>query len=116
MRSNNSPEVTSRASDDVSISPSTSVSEALAWMEGMGQRATVVMDGGRPVGVITATALHGGADGTMSTAAEVQDVMDFEVVHVDPSFDVEDTLRTYRDAAWHSVKRRRPFAKQAASC
>jgi hypothetical protein len=73
------------------------------------------MDGNRPVGVITAITLRGGGH-AIPTAARVQDVMEFEVVHVDPSFDVEDTLRTYRDAAWHSVKRRRPFAKHAASC
>lgn len=117
MRSNNSAEVTTCAIDDVtaSISPSTSVSEARAWMEKSGQRATVVMDGDRPVGVITAIALRGRGHRAMSTDAAVQDVMDCEVVHVDPSFDVEDTLRTYRDAAWHSVLRRRPFAQQAAS-
>ena len=117
MNSKNSPECTSAATDDAasSISPSTSVSDALARMERMRQRATVVMDGDRPVGVITAIALRGRGH-TIPTAAEVQEVMDLEVVHVDPSFDVEETLRTYRDAAWNSVKRRRPFAKQPASC
>ena len=84
-------------------------------MEGSGQRATVVMDGDRPVGVITTTALRGRGH-TISTDAEVQDVMDFEVVRVNPSLDVEDTLRTYRDAAWHSVRRRRPFAQHTPSC
>lgn len=92
---------------------STGVSEALAWMERSGEVASVVMDGGRPVGVITARALrsydiHGGAppDGG------VEQVMDFEVVRVDPSCDVADTLRLYRDAAWLSVRRRHPVARQ----
>jgi CBS domain-containing protein len=115
MPSNDTPDVTRLTGDDMSISPSTSVREALSAMERSGLRTMVVVDGGRPVGVITATALHGSADRTMSIDAEVQDVMDFEVVHVDPSFDVEDTLRTFRDAAWHSVRRRRPFAERADS-
>jgi predicted transcriptional regulator len=112
MHSTNRQELTNRTIDDPtsSISPSTSASEALAWMEGMRQRATVVMDGDRPVGVITAAGLRGRGQ-TILADAEVQDVMDFEVVHVNPSFDVEDTMRTYRDAAWHSVRRRRPFSQ-----
>jgi hypothetical protein len=65
--------------------------------------------------LITAIALRGRRH-AIPTAAQVQDVMDFEVVHVDPSFDVEDTLRTYRDAAWDSVRRRRPFADRTVSC
>src|SRR6185503_14633893 len=106
MTSNKSPESASGVDDAAaSISPSTSVSDALARMERMGQRATVVMDGNRPVGVITAIALRGRGH-AIHTDAQVQDLMDYEVVHVDPSFDVEDTLRRYRDAAWNSVRRR----------
>ena len=115
MKSNNAPEAMSQPMDHMTsaIAPSSSAREALAWMQRTGQRAAVVMDGDRPVGVITTTALRGPGTET-SPRAEVRDVMDFDVVHVPPSFDLEDTLRAFRDAAWHSVRRRRPFAEKAA--
>ena len=113
MQSDNSAELTS---GDIKmagspISPSTPVREALAWMQRSGQQAIVVMDGARPVGVITDRALRG----RDLPDAAVQDVMDLEVVRVDPSLDVEDTLRAFREAAWHSVRRRHPVAPRAGS-
>ena len=47
--------------------------------------------------MITAIALRGRGH-PIPIAAEVRDVMDFELVHVDPSFDVEDALRRFRRA------------------
>jgi CBS domain-containing protein len=135
MRSKDAADVTSGGTEEVAppISRWTTVRDASAWMQKTGQRAVVVMDGDRPVGVITEKALR--AAGRRSAAASddalaaverrerpdlrlpetVQDVMDFEVVRVDPSFGVEDTLRAYRDAAWKSVRRRHPFADHTSS-
>jgi hypothetical protein len=41
--------------------------------------------------------------------------MDYEAVHVAPRTGVEDTMRAFRTAAWHSLDRRRPFAASKRS-
>jgi predicted transcriptional regulator len=98
------------------ITPWTTVSDALTLMLNRGQTASVVMDGERPVGVITVKALQEQTmRGTMELDAPVERAMDLEVVRVDHSSDLEDTLRIFRDAAWYSVRRRRPLANQQRS-
>jgi hypothetical protein len=68
-----------------------------------GAYAAVVFDGGRPIGVVTAHGL-----GTVSLSVELRDVMEYELVRVDPYADGPETLREYEHAAWSSISRRRP--------
>ena len=42
--------------------------------------------------------------------ARLGDVMDYEVVEIDPGVGMAETTHAYRDASWISLKRRRPYA------
>lgn len=81
------------------------VSEARDALVAAGEAIALVTDRGDDVGVVTAAELAGHE--SRSTTV-IGDVMGCEVVRIDPSTDVRWTLRTYREAAWSSVIRRRP--------
>lgn len=86
------------------------VGDARSALAALGQDAAVVMDGSRPVGVITAKALRGFPGHVPHTGALLGDVMDFEAVEVDPGAEVLETMKRYTDASWESLRRRRPCA------
>jgi predicted transcriptional regulator len=85
---------------------SMSVREARRAVSEAGLMAAIVIDNGRPIGIVTADAL---GDGELGPDATVDEVMDYEAVHVNPRGSVEETMRAFRTAAWHSLWRRRPF-------
>lgn len=70
--------------------------------------AAVVYRDGRPAGVVTVDDLAGHGGRVPLPDALVGDVMSLECVRVSPGAGVDDTLRTYREAAWLSLRRRRP--------
>jgi CBS domain-containing protein len=103
-------------SSNKSFAVSTLASEALISMREAGQEAAIVMERGLPVGIVTLASL-GDYLATDQCEATVSDAMDYEAVHVKPRTGVEETMRAFRTAAWHSLDRRHPFAsaKRAGS-
>jgi hypothetical protein len=96
------------------LDASTSVADArLAFVDYRGSIA-VVVEHGRPIGLVTAAALRGDVRHVVPAGATVGDVMDFEVVHIDPVADAHDTLAAYSNAAWASLRRRRPLHVETA--
>lgn len=88
---------------------STPAQDALVSMRDAGQQAAIVVERGHPVGIVTVDAL-GDYLATERPEATVSDAMDYVAVHVEPRMGVEDTMRAFRVAAWHSLDRRHPFA------
>ena len=84
---------------------SMSLSEARAAVVSAGEAIALVTNQGVDVGIVTAEDLV--TDGS-TWAAVVGDVMDREIVCIDPHTDLRRTLRTYREAAWTSAIRRHP--------
>jgi CBS domain-containing protein len=90
----------------------TTVGEALAMLVESNRSAEVVEDDdGRLVGVVTIDALRGRPGWVPRPEARLAEVMDLECVRVPPGADVLHTLQLYRAAAWESVGRRRPGAR-----
>ena len=83
----------------------TPVSEARDALSSAGEVIALVTSRGADVGVVTADDLA--VDRSVG-AVSVGDVMVREIVHIAPTTDLHQTLRTYRDAAWSSAIRRRP--------
>jgi predicted transcriptional regulator len=79
-----------------------------------GLDALVVTDRGRPIGIVSRSALAGSAGHVPRGDAAVGDVMEGEVVLLAPDADVATTLKKYRQAAWDSVRRRQPGASDDA--
>jgi hypothetical protein len=92
------------------LAPTSTVAEAVAFLDRTGQFAVVVSERGEPVGVVTRVALRGQPGHRPRPAALLADVMDFEVIALDPASDTATTTGAYREAAWHSLRRRRPAA------
>ena len=83
---------------------STSVPDARDQLARAGEVIALVTHRGADVGVVTAQDLAPGSSG----ATAIGDVMGHEVVCIDPTTDLQETLRTYTQAAWASAIRRRP--------
>jgi len=81
------------------------VREARAALESAGEVLAMVTNRGVEVGVVTAEDLA--LDRSIG-GVRVGDVMGREIVRIDPTSDLHETLRTYREAAWSSAIRRRP--------
>lgn len=81
------------------ITTATCVHEARAWFATTGERAAVVFRAGRPVGVLTASAV---ARATECGHADspVTSVMNYVAVPVNRHLDAHDTVRAFTDAAW----------------
>jgi predicted transcriptional regulator len=86
----------------------TTVADALECLYATHARAAVVVDGDRPLGVVTLAGLRGDVRRVPRPEACVADVMEFELVRVDPAADEHATLRAYANAGWSSLRRRRP--------
>ena len=86
----------------------TTVAEALEFFDATHARAVVVVDGDRPLGVVTLAGLRGDGRRVPRPEAAVADVMEFELVRVDPAADEHATLRVYTTGGWSSLRRRRP--------
>ena len=86
----------------VDLAASATAAQAREWFDLTGARAAVVFDGDRVVGVVTAAAVQGAPE------ARIADLMEFEVVRVDPGADQHETMREYNRAGWDSLRRRRP--------
>ena len=84
-------------------------------METLGRRAMIVTEGDTPVGVVTLRALRGRPGHAPRPDATVADVMDFEVVEIDPGADMAATMKAYTRAAWDSLGRRRPLSPESCS-
>jgi len=81
------------------------VREARAALASAGEVIAMVTNRGVEVGIVTAEDL---APDRSIGAVRVGDVMGREIVRIAPTSDLQQTLRTYRDAAWSSAIRRRP--------
>jgi hypothetical protein len=90
----------------------TTVADALARLDDDGSVAAVVFDDGLPVGVVTRAALHGHGGFQPRPGAHLGDVIDLEVVQVEPDADLERTISLYTNAAWRSLARRMPSAPE----
>ena len=88
-----------------------SVAMAREVLEQTGARAAVVYQRERPIGIVTERALRGDGDREPRPDAMVTDVMYLEVVPVHPSMGTHATLDAYTNAAWQSLRRRRPRAE-----
>ena len=97
------------------LAPTSTVAEAVAFLDRTGQFAVVVSERGEPVGVVTRVALRGQPGHRPRPAAVLADVMDFEVIALDPASDTAMTTGAYREAAWHSLRRRRPSAEDTVA-
>jgi CBS domain-containing protein len=81
------------------------IATAQAHLQATGEAAAVVLEGGRPVGVVTAAALaravtkHG-----LDTPLAV--VLDYVAVPVDPQGGAYETIRAFRRAAWDWLEHR----------
>ena len=75
----------------------------------------VVFDQTTAVGVVTRRALEGASGPPPRPGARLEDMMDGEVVELAPGADVATTLRKYREAAWRSLRRRRPGSARRAA-
>ena len=104
-----------QAPDRRTLRPSSTVAEATLELLRRREPAAVVLEDGRPVGVITLVALCGQYGRTPAPQAPLADVMAFECVALDPAAGVTETLRTYTQAAWDSLRRRRPCAPETIS-
>jgi predicted transcriptional regulator len=87
--------------------------DALQTVSDAGLAAAIVVDDGRPIGIVTTDAL--GVAAVASPETTVDEVMDYEAVHIQPGCNVEDTMRAFRTAAWHSLWRRRPSGHRPLS-
>ena len=97
------------------LTPTSTVEHALRVLDRTGECAAVVMDRGEPVGVVTRVALCGHIGRRPRPSAGLADVMDFEVVGLDPGADEATTIGTFTRAAWRSLRRRRPLADDAVA-
>jgi CBS domain-containing protein len=95
--------------DLVELSPLTPVRVARAVLAAAGTQAAVVIDQGQPIGVVTAAALGGHGRTRPAADTPIGDVMDLELVAVEPDADERGTLAAYQGAAWRSLRRRHPF-------
>jgi CBS domain-containing protein len=93
----------------VEVAPATDVAVARKALAEVGADAAVVVEDGRPAGVVTAAALQATAG---RPGMAVADVMDYEVVRLPPGADGTATLTAFTRAAWASLLRRRPFRDQ----
>ena len=97
------------------IDTGATVAEALEWMARNGQAMLIVTDAGRPVGVVTDGDLRGRNGRVARRDSRVEDVLTWELVHIDVSADVLTTLNSYTNAAWASLYRRGPCDEEAMS-
>jgi CBS domain-containing protein len=94
--------------DTVEVTPATPTRIAAEVLAAHHLTAIVVTDHGHPFGVVTLDALAKAAASAPGT--HVADVMDYEVVRLDPHAGEVQTLHAFRDAAWRSLRRRHPCA------
>jgi predicted transcriptional regulator len=94
------------------ITLSSTVEEARRALAMTDQRAVVVWNEATPVGVVTPDDVIAIGVGHPSPEALVEDVMSHECVPIDPAADEPETCHRYIDAAWASLKRRRPLSDE----
>jgi CBS domain-containing protein len=88
------------------VTPTTTIAKACVHLRTTGEAATVVFEGGRPVGVVTAAALAAAlAEDCPETP--IVSVMDYVAVRVDPQGDTYGTIRAFRRTAWDWLEHRR---------
>ena len=90
------------------ITLTSTVNDARRALAATDQPALVVWDDAMPVGVVTVDDVSGPR--APSSEALIEDVLSHECVAVDPAADVRETKRRFTDAAWLSLKRRRPLS------
>jgi hypothetical protein len=95
-----------------SLGSSMHARDALNELSTAGVTHAVVVENGHPIGIATERALRATAD--ERPGATVLDAMDYEAVHIEPRSSVEDTMRSFRTAAWRSLWRRHPFGSPRA--
>jgi CBS domain-containing protein len=95
--------------DTVEVTRSAPVRLAAEVLGARHQSALVVTEHGVPVGVVTLGALTGD-EAPHAPDARVADVMDYEVVRIDPGAGERETLHAFREAAWLSLRHRHPCA------
>jgi CBS domain-containing protein len=87
------------------VTPATTLAATEARLHATGEVATVVFDGGHPVGVVTEAAVARAlADKGPETPIAM--AMDYVAVPVDAQCDAYETINTFRRAAWDWLKRR----------
>jgi CBS domain-containing protein len=89
------------------LTPESTVGEAGSHMRATGERVSVVVHRGRPVGVVSAAVV---ADAVRAGRCEapVQSVMDYVAVPVRRGADAGEVLRTFNRAAWEWLRVARP--------
>src|SRR5688572_18323243 len=97
-----------RRVQNAAVDAHASIHEARELAAATGQDVLLVIESGRPVAVVTTEQLWSANGGPVFPDAEVLDVVRWELVRLAPDSDIEHTLRHYSEAAWTSLKRRRP--------
>jgi hypothetical protein len=93
------PTALDRVSGGRAVTTTTCVHEALAHLQRTGEPAAVVYRNGRPVGVVTATALAHARD-CRHPDAPLTSVLDYVAVPVDAHPDAQTTVHRFTRAAW----------------
>jgi hypothetical protein len=99
------PTATERVSGGRAVTTETGILEAMAHLHRTGESAAVVYRKGRPVGVVTATALTWACD-ERHTDVPVAAVMDYVAVPVDANLSARTTVHRFTRAAWDWLLRR----------
>src|SRR5262249_38474868 len=86
-----------------------SVDEARIVMTAARQGIALVTHNGRAIGIVTIDDLDGTAGRRPAGPAHPNTIRTRELVVLDPVPAVPATIRTYRDRAWPSVRRRGPY-------
>jgi CBS domain-containing protein len=81
------------------VTATTTIAKVCGLLRATGEAATVVFEGGRPVGIVTAAALVA-ARAEHCPETPVARVMDYVAVRVDPQGDTYETVRAFRRTAW----------------
>ena len=97
------PTALDRVAGGSAVTTATCIHEAQAHLRQTGEPAAVVYQNGRPVGVVTTTALAR-ARNVRHADAPLSSVMDYVAVPVDPAADVRTTLHRFSQAAWDWLK------------
>ena len=88
------------------VTPTTTIAKACGHLRATGEAATVVFEGGHPVGIVTAAALAA-ALAEHCPETRIATVMDYVAVRVNPQGDTYETVRAFRRTAWDWLEHRR---------
>jgi CBS domain-containing protein len=88
------------------VTPAMTITTAEARLQATGEAAAVVLEDGRPVGVVTAAALARAVT-KQGPDTPIAVILDYVAVPVDPQGGAYETIRAFRRAAWDWLEHRK---------